>query len=71
MSNDPLVLGHVIGDVLDPFVSSVSFKVYYNNRSVVNGMDLRSPAVANKPWAEIGGDDLRVTYTLVLANFFS
>ncbi|KAF3333340.1 protein HEADING DATE 3A-like protein [Carex littledalei] len=68
MSSDPLVLGHVIGDVLDPFISSVSFKVYYNNRSVVNGMDLRSPAVVNKPWAEIGGDDLRNTYTLIMVD---
>jgi protein FLOWERING LOCUS T len=69
MSNDPLVLARVIGDVLDPFVRSHSFKISYNNRIVVNGVDLRPTAVANKPRVGIGGNDLRVSYTLV-KHFF-
>jgi protein FLOWERING LOCUS T len=65
MSTDPLVLAHVIGDVLDPFVRTHSFKISYNNRTLVNGVDLRPTAVANKPRVAIGGNDLRVSYTLV------
>ncbi|KAJ1691028.1 hypothetical protein LUZ63_015183 [Rhynchospora breviuscula] len=65
MSNDPLVLAHVIGDVLDPFNTSVSFRISYNNRIVVNGMDLRPSAIVSRPRVEIGGNDLRVSYTLV------
>ncbi|KAJ1691032.1 hypothetical protein LUZ63_015187 [Rhynchospora breviuscula] len=65
MSNDPLVLWHVIGDVLDPFNTSVSFRISYNNRIVVNGMDLLPSAIVSKPRVEIGGNDLRVSYTLV------
>ncbi|KAJ4808506.1 Flowering locus T [Rhynchospora pubera] len=68
MSNDPLVLGHVIGDVLDPFNTLVSFRISYNNRCVVNSMDLRPSAVVSRPRVEIGGNDLRVSYTLVMVD---
>lgn len=62
---DPLVLAHVIRDVLDPFISTVSFRVLYNNRLLFNGTDLRPSAVVNRPKIEIGGTDLRVFYTIV------
>ncbi|XP_078150999.1 protein VERNALIZATION 3-like [Carex rostrata] len=65
---DPLVLAHVIRDVLDPFRSTVSFRVLYNNRLLFNGTDLRPSAVVNRPKIEIGGTDLRVFYTIVLVD---
>lgn len=62
---DPLVVGRVVGDVLDPFTRLISLKVMYGQRHVTNGLDLRSSQVVNKPTVEIGGDDLRNFYTLV------
>ena len=66
MAMDPLVVGRVISDVLDPFTKSVSLKVSYSgNRAINNGTDLRPSQVANQPRVEVGGDDLRTFYTLV------
>ncbi|VVA95537.1 unnamed protein product [Arabis nemorensis] len=65
---DPLVVGRVVGDVLDPFTRSISLKVVYGQRQVTNGLDLRSSQVVNKPMVEIGGDDLRNFYTLVMVD---
>jgi protein FLOWERING LOCUS T len=65
MSNDSLTRAHIVGDVLDPFASSVPLTVMYDGRPVFNGMEFRSPAVTLKPRVEIGGDDFRVAYTLV------
>ncbi|XP_010915452.1 protein VERNALIZATION 3-like [Elaeis guineensis] len=68
MSGDPLVLGHVVGDVVDPFVKSVSLKIFYNNRQVLNGAELKPSAVVNKPRVDVGGDELRVFYTLIMVD---
>nr|BAD93591.1 protein of the phosphatidylethanolamine-binding protein (PEBP) family [Arabidopsis thaliana] len=65
---DPLVVGSVVGDVLDPFTRLVSLKVTYGHREVTNGLDLRPSQVLNKPIVEIGGDDFRNFYTLVMVD---
>lgn len=68
MSNrhrDPLVVGRVIGEVLDPFTRSISLRVSYNSREVNNGCELRPSQVVSQPRVDIGGDDLRTFYTLV------
>lgn len=70
MSRDPLTLGQVIGDVLDPFSRSVSLGVLYKNKLVINGSDFKPSAVVDKPKVEVGGDDLRTFYTLVSAFSF-
>lgn len=62
---DPLVVGRVVGDLIDPFTRLISLKVTYGQRQVSNGMDLRSSHILNKPTVDIGGDDLRNFYTLV------
>nr|ARO70144.1 heading date 3a isoform X8 [Elaeis guineensis] len=62
---DPLVVGRVIGDVLDPFIRSVPLRVIYNSREVANGCELKPSAVVNRPRVEVGGTDLRTFYTLV------
>ncbi|KAJ3692100.1 hypothetical protein LUZ60_012450 [Juncus effusus] len=68
MSSDPLMLGRVIGDVLEPFTSAVDLRIEYNNRCVVNGVDLRPTAIVRKPRVNIGGDDFRVSYTLIMVD---
>ncbi|CAN1217634.1 Protein HEADING DATE 3A [Linum perenne] len=63
---DPLVVGRVIGDVLDPFTRSIPLRViYFNNREINNGCELKPSQVVNQPRVDIGGDDLRTFYTLV------
>ncbi|KAI3746133.1 hypothetical protein L6452_08555 [Arctium lappa] len=62
---DPLVVGRVIGDVLDNFTRSINLSVLYNDREVSNGCELRPSQVVSQPRVEIGGDDLRAFHTLV------
>ncbi|XP_015962885.1 protein FLOWERING LOCUS T-like [Arachis duranensis] len=68
--NDPLVLGRVIGDVLDPFTSSVNMRVVYGNniQEVINCCELRPSQIINKPRVEVGGHDLRTFYTLIMVD---
>ncbi|GJN38127.1 hypothetical protein PR202_gb27140 [Eleusine coracana subsp. coracana] len=66
---DPLVVGRVIGDVVDPFVRRVPMRVVYASRQIANGCDLRSSAVADQPRVDVGGPDMRTFYTLVCAPF--
>ncbi|KAI4304178.1 hypothetical protein MLD38_039727 [Melastoma candidum] len=63
---DPLVVGRVIGDVLDPFTGSLPLRVLYsNNREISNGCELKPSQVVTQPRVDIGGGDLRTFYTLV------
>ncbi|KAK7295826.1 hypothetical protein RJT34_18738 [Clitoria ternatea] len=67
--SDPLVIGRVIGDVLEPFTSSVSLRVVYNNSSqVINCCELKPSQIVTQPRVEIGGDDFRTFYTLVMVD---
>ncbi|CAD5166989.1 protein FLOWERING LOCUS T-like [Musa acuminata AAA Group] len=68
MSRDPLVVGNVIGDVLDPFVTSAAFRVIYNSKELTNGSELKPSAVAKEPRVEIRGHDMRTLYTLVMVD---
>ncbi|KNA16019.1 hypothetical protein SOVF_093020 [Spinacia oleracea] len=65
---DALVVGRVVGDVLDPFNKSVNMRVRYANRDVSNGCEFRPSEVVSQPRVEIGGDDLRTFYTLVMVD---
>ncbi|GJM93135.1 hypothetical protein PR202_ga09664 [Eleusine coracana subsp. coracana] len=65
---EPLVLAHVIRDVLHPFTPTVSLRITYNNRLLLAGAELKPSAVVNKPRLDVGGSDLRVFYTLVLVD---
>ncbi|CAM8881527.1 unnamed protein product [Rhodiola kirilowii] len=60
--------GRVIGDVLDPFTRSMSLRVRYNNKAVTNGIELKPSQVVFQPSVDIGGDDLRTFYTLVMVD---
>jgi protein FLOWERING LOCUS T len=62
---DPLYLSQIIPDVLDPFISTISLRVTYNSRLLLAGAALKPSAVVSKPQVDVGGNDMRVSYTLV------
>ncbi|XP_074321179.1 protein VERNALIZATION 3-like isoform X2 [Silene latifolia] len=68
VARDPLVLGRVIGDVLDPFDRTVPLRVTYNGRDVNNGCEFRPSQIVTQPRVQVGGDDLRTCYTLVMVD---
>ncbi|KAG0454735.1 hypothetical protein HPP92_023684 [Vanilla planifolia] len=68
MNRDPLVVGRVIGDVVDQFSRRASLKVIYSLKEVSNGMELKPSQVVNQPRVEVGGDDFRTFYTLVMVD---
>jgi protein FLOWERING LOCUS T len=62
---ETLVVGRVVGDVLDPFVRTTNLRVSYGTRTVSNGCELKPSIVVNQPRVEVGGPDMRTFYTLV------
>lgn len=62
---DSLVVGRVVGDVVDPFTKSVALRVIYSSKGVTNGCEMKPSAVAEQPRVEVGGTDLDNLYTLV------
>ncbi|CAI0544297.1 unnamed protein product [Linum tenue] len=73
-SSDPLVVGRVIGDVVDSFNPSVKMKVTYSStkqqqhQQVFNGHELFPSALTHKPKVEVLGGDLRSFFTLVMTD---
>ncbi|URE48687.1 Phosphatidylethanolamine-binding protein [Musa troglodytarum] len=65
---DPLAVGRVIGDVIDPFVRTTTLRVSYGSREVTNGREFKPSQVVNQPRVEVGGHDLRSLYTLVMVD---
>ncbi|XP_052174353.1 protein SELF-PRUNING-like [Diospyros lotus] len=66
---EPLVVGRVIGDVLEPFVPTMKMEVTYNNnKHVRNGAEFFPSQVGTKPRVEIPGADLRTFFTLVMTD---
>ncbi|KAJ1274884.1 hypothetical protein BS78_05G093900 [Paspalum vaginatum] len=68
MSRDPLVVGHVVGDIVDPFITTASLRVFYNNKEMTNGSELKPSQVMNEPRVHISGNDMRTLYTLVMVD---
>nr|BDG58486.1 flowering locus T-like protein 6 [Allium sativum] len=68
VARDPLVLGQIIGDVVDPFTKSVNLKVVYGDKEVSNGTRLRQSMVINQPRVTIEGCDSRTLYSLAMIN---
>ncbi|KMZ72539.1 Protein HEADING DATE 3A [Zostera marina] len=66
--NDPLVLGRVVGDVLNPFKRSVDLDVFFKLRKVNNGSEYKPSDIVSKPRVRIGGDDWSKFYTLVMID---
>ncbi|CAI9097754.1 OLC1v1034237C1 [Oldenlandia corymbosa var. corymbosa] len=65
---EPLVVGRVIGDVLDNFIPAIKMTVTYNTKQVCNGHELFPSAVNSRPRVEILGGDLRSFFTLVMTD---
>lgn len=64
---DPLSVGGVVGEVVDSFIPCVKLNVTYNtNKQVSNGHELMPGVIMAKPRVDIGGEDLRAAYTLVI-----
>ncbi|XP_057472910.1 CEN-like protein 2 [Actinidia eriantha] len=67
--SDPLVVGRVIGDVVDNFYGSVKMSVTYNsNKRVYNGHELFPSIVTTKPRVEVHGGDMRSFFTLIMTD---
>nr|UUW44839.1 flowering locus T/terminal flower 1_2 [Equisetum bogotense] len=54
-SLEPLIVGRVIGDVVDMFQPSIDFKVEYPVRQVNNGCEIKPPALLERPRVQVGG----------------
>ncbi|THU49498.1 hypothetical protein C4D60_Mb06t10190 [Musa balbisiana] len=64
---DPLVVGRVIGDVVDLFVPTISMMVRYGLKHVNNGCDIKPSMAANPPSVQIAGRQSDL-YTLVMTD---
>lgn len=62
---NPLVVGRVVGDVLDRFPRGIPLRIIYSSREITNGREFKPSQVVRQPRVEIGGNDLRTFYTLV------
>nr|ATU06688.1 FTL2 [Lilium sp.] len=67
-NSDPLIVSRVVRDVLDPFTRKISLRVVYGSKVVTNGREFKPSEVVNQPRVEIGGNDLRNFYTLVMVD---
>ncbi|KAL3519629.1 hypothetical protein ACH5RR_017778 [Cinchona calisaya] len=68
-SVDPLVVGRVIGDVLDMFVPSAELIVHYGQKQVGNGCQIKPSQTANKPMVRVGGSRDRANlFTLIMVD---
>ncbi|XP_015872811.2 protein SELF-PRUNING [Ziziphus jujuba] len=66
---NPLVLGRVIGDVVDSFSPSIRITVTYNsNKKVYNGHEFFPSSLTVKPKVEVHGGDMRSFFTLVMTD---
>ncbi|KAL7614819.1 CEN-like protein 2 [Lactuca sativa] len=64
-----LVLGRIIGDVVDQFTPSVTMSVTYNSHNTVfSGHELKPNLITSKPHVQIGGLDMRSSYTIILTD---
>jgi phosphatidylethanolamine-binding protein (PEBP) family uncharacterized protein len=69
-SIDPLVVGRVVGDVIDMFVPSVDLAVQYTSRQVSNGCQMKPSATALAPNIEVADHnaDNANLFTLIMTD---
>ncbi|XP_057470978.1 CEN-like protein 1 [Actinidia eriantha] len=65
---EPLTVGRVVGEVVDNFSPSVRMSVTYNNKQVSNGHELMPSVITTRARVEIGGEDMRAAYTLIMTD---
>ncbi|CAK9151379.1 unnamed protein product [Ilex paraguariensis] len=64
---DPLVVGRVIGDVVDMFVPTVTMSVRYGSKHIANGCEIKPSMAAEPPRVTINGHPNEL-YTLVMTD---
>ncbi|KDP20872.1 hypothetical protein JCGZ_21343 [Jatropha curcas] len=68
-SLEPLVVGKVIGEVLDMYNPVAEFTVHYGSKQVANGCEIKPSVAAQKPHVHILGSRLSSDlYTLVMVD---
>ncbi|XP_058205275.1 CEN-like protein 1 [Rhododendron vialii] len=66
---EPLALGRVVGEVVDNFTPVVTMDVMYNSKNhVLNGHEIMPSLTTARPRVEIGGEDMRAAYTLIMTD---
>ncbi|KAL7183842.1 hypothetical protein ACSBR2_026091 [Camellia fascicularis] len=66
---EPLTVGRVVGEVVDSFNPCVKMSVIYNsNKQVSNGHELMPSVITTRPHVEIGGEDMRTAFTLIMTD---
>lgn len=66
---DPLVVGRVIGDVLDMFVPAAELVVLYGSKQVGNGCEIKPSHAAHKPTVRVSGSRDRASlFTLIMVD---
>jgi phosphatidylethanolamine-binding protein (PEBP) family uncharacterized protein len=65
---EPLTVANVIGDVVDMFSPSVTMVVRYGSNQVNNGHELMPSAIVCAPRVEVGGEDMRAFFTLIMTD---
>ena len=66
-SVDPLIVGRVIGDVVDLFTPSVTMNVKYGSKNISNGCEIKPSMTAEPPKITISGKS-DALYTLVMTD---
>jgi protein FLOWERING LOCUS T len=69
MQRDPLIVGSIVGDIVDYFDASARLRVLYDNREITIGSELRPSHLANQPTVQITGLAGSL-YTLVSDHFY-
>ncbi|KAF5205217.1 Mother of ft and tfl1 [Thalictrum thalictroides] len=64
---DPLVVGRVIGDVMDMFIPTINMSVYYGTKHVSNGCDIKPSLATSPPTVHLSGFSDQL-YTLVMTD---
>lgn len=65
-SIEPLVVGRVIGDVLDRFTPVADLRVQYGSKQIGNGCEIKPSAAVDRPSVQILGPRVSGNlYTLV------
>ncbi|KAJ6830720.1 CEN-like protein 2 [Iris pallida] len=66
---DPLIVGRVIGEVIDDFIPSTIASVVYSSNNVVrNGKEFFPSSLTVRPRVQIHGGDMRTFFTLVMID---
>ncbi|KAF8658214.1 hypothetical protein HU200_059435 [Digitaria exilis] len=67
-SRDPLVVGNIVGDIVDHFPVSALLRLLYGGRELTCGSEMRPSQVATEPTVHITGGGARAFYTLVMVD---